>query len=113
MMQRKALLIDYEYCIGCCQCEIACITAHDADVNSLGIKVSKLGPWKGPDGKLQYDFIPIPTDWCDMCEGLVENDGRVACQKACTHAAHSIQQIWRDYSRAEDGTDSLSNQSHL
>ena len=85
MMQRKALLIDYEYCIGCCQCEIACITAHDADVNSLGIKVSKLGSWKGPDGKLQYDFIPIPTDWCDMCEGLVENDGRVACQKACTY----------------------------
>lgn len=20
-MQRKALLIDYEYCIGCCQCD--------------------------------------------------------------------------------------------
>ena len=60
-------------------------------------------------GHWLFAFGAKPLELFDPCAAFSASITSVAC----THAAHSIQQIWRDYSRAEDGTDSLSNQSHL
>ncbi len=80
-----ALLIDYEYCLGCSECETACMTAHGRGPDSLGVKVAKLGPWKTGDGSWQYDFVPIPTDWCDLCKVRVEKGNRPACVRHCPY----------------------------
>ncbi|WP_302319254.1 oxidoreductase [Gordonibacter pamelaeae] len=79
----KALLIDYEYCLGCSECETACLAAHGSGPEALGIKVTKLGPWKTRDGSWQYDFVPIPTDWCDLCEERTDRGSRPACARRC------------------------------
>ena len=79
----KALLVDYEYCLGCSECETACMTAHGLGPESLGIKVTKLGPWKTKDGSWQYDFVPLPTDWCDLCAERVTKGQEPACVHHC------------------------------
>lgn len=81
----KALLIDYEYCLGCSECETACMAAHGYGLETLGIKVMKLGPWKTGDGSWQYDFVPIPTDWCDLCVERVKRGTRPACVRHCQY----------------------------
>lgn len=81
----KALLIDYEYCLGCSECETTCMEAHGLGPDALGIKVTKLGPWKTRDGSWQYDFVPLPTDWCDLCEERVTQGGRPACVRRCRY----------------------------
>ena len=83
----KALLIDYEYCLGCSECETACLAAHGSGPEALGIKVTKLGPWKTRDGSWQYDFVPIPTDWCDLCEERTDRGSRPACARRCRYGA--------------------------
>lgn len=85
MGMAKALLIDYEYCLGCSECEIACMSSHGLGPDSLGVKVTKLGPWKTRDGSWQYDFVPIPTDWCDMCADRVGKGSRPACARRCQY----------------------------
>ncbi len=85
MTAGTGLLIDYEFCLGCSECEIACIMEHGTDPNSKGISVTKLGPWKTPDGAWQYDFIPIPTDWCDLCGNRIKNDRKPACVRRCPY----------------------------
>ena len=79
----KALLVDYEYCLGCSECETACMTAHGLGPESLGIKVTKLGPWKTKDGSWQYDFVPLPTDWCDLCAERVGKGKQPTCVQHC------------------------------
>lgn len=79
----SALLIDYEYCAGCCKCELACIVAHGNDPDKNGIRVQKLGPWTKPDESLQYDFVPIPTDWCNLCDAVALEGELPACVDAC------------------------------
>lgn len=82
---KKALLIDYEFCLGCSECETACIQAHGCGPDMMGIKVTKLGPWKTRDGAWQYDFVPIPTDWCDLCAERVNKGNRPACVRHCQY----------------------------
>ena len=61
------------------------MTAHGRGPDSLGVKVAKLGPWKTGDGSWQYDFVPIPTDWCDLCKVRVEKGNRPACVRHCPY----------------------------
>ena len=82
---KKALLIDYEFCLGCSECETACMQAHDCGPDMMGIKVTKLGPWKTRDGAWQYEFVPIPTDWCDLCSERVNKGNRPACVRHCQY----------------------------
>lgn len=86
MAKRYAMLVDYEYCIGCSECETACLDAHDRSVDKMGIKVQKLGPWRSPKGGWQYDFVPIPTDWCDLCESVLTEESAPACLTRCTYS---------------------------
>lgn len=60
--------------------------AHDYGVDRMGVKVQKLGPWRSPKGGWQYDFMPIPTDWCDLCEGLHPKGSMPACAMKCTYS---------------------------
>ena len=79
-MKTHGLLIDYKYCTGCHACEIACRNEHDIAGDEWGIKVAEIGPLK-LKGKWAWDYIPMPTDLCDLCE-----ERRVAGKKpACVH----------------------------
>lgn len=67
-MSRYALLIDYDYCCGCHTCEVACQKEHDLAVGQWGIKIAQNGPFTiTGTKKVIYDFVPIPTDLCDLC----------------------------------------------
>ena len=85
MATEQALLIDYEYCLGCSACEAACMNAHDYAPESAGIHVVRLGPWKTPTGVWQYDFVPLPTDWCDMCRDRISQGLDPACVRHCEY----------------------------
>ena len=79
-MKTHGLLIDYKYCTGCHACEIACRNEHGIAGDEWGIKVAEIGPLK-LKGKWAWDYIPMPTDLCDLCE-----ERRVAGKKpACVH----------------------------
>ena len=85
MSVKKALLIDYEFCSGCSECETTCMSSHKCSPDMMGIKVTKLGPWKTEDGSWQYDFVPIPTDWCDLCTQKISKGNRPACVRRCPY----------------------------
>lgn len=63
----KALLINYEFCTGCHSCEVSCQMEHHLAEDRFGIKLQKIGPWEIEKDVWQYDFLPIPTDQCDLC----------------------------------------------
>ena len=85
-MARYGLLIDYNYCTGCHSCEMACKMEHQLPIDKFGIKVSKLGPWKIDEDRWQYDYIPAPTDMCDMCEERVSQGKLPSCVHHCQSA---------------------------
>lgn len=87
MSSHKGLLVDYEFCTGCAACEQACMNAEGHGPESLGIKVVKLGPWKGPNGQWQFEFFPFPTDFCDMCKPRQDQGKRPHCERHCTFGA--------------------------
>ena len=78
-----ALMIDYGYCTGCCECELACIIEHENDAQKMGIRVQKLGPWTKPDGSFQYDFLPLPTEWCNLCREQLQEGRQPSCARRC------------------------------
>jgi len=82
-VSRNGLLIDYYYCTGCHSCEIACKNEHDLPVGKWGIKIYEVGPWLiGPD-QWEYDYIPIPTSLCDLCEDRVAKGKKPSCVHHC------------------------------
>lgn len=85
-MERKGLLIDYEYCTGCHSCEIACQMEHQLPVGQFGIKVAEIGPWKIEEEVWQYAYVPVPTDQCDLCADRVSKDQSPTCVKHCQAA---------------------------
>ena len=79
------LLVDFEYCTGCQSCEVACKQEKGFPVEQepWGIKVLRLGPWELPNGKWEFDFLPCPTDLCDLCADRVAEGKRTACEIHC------------------------------
>ncbi|MDR1185736.1 MAG: hypothetical protein LBK67_13225 [Coriobacteriales bacterium] len=86
-MPHNGLLIDYEYCSGCYTCEVACQAEHGFPLGQWGIKLLELGPWKieGTD-KFQYDFIPSPTNLCDLCAERTSKGKKPTCVHHCQAA---------------------------
>lgn len=82
-MPRYGLLIDYEYCTGCHTCEVACQQEHGFPSDKFGIKLSCQGPWQIAPEKWQYDFIPVPTDLCNLCRQRVQKGKQPACVHHC------------------------------
>ena len=64
-MAKKGLLINYDYCTGCHTCEVACKQEHGYPAGRWGIMVKDCT--RETEGKVQVDFLPFPTDLCDLC----------------------------------------------
>jgi Fe-S-cluster-containing dehydrogenase component len=82
-MTRYGLLIDYEFCTGCHTCEMACKQENNFGVGRTGIKVNEVGPIQtGPD-KWALDYVPVPTDLCDLCSKRVSQGKKPSCVMHC------------------------------
>jgi Fe-S-cluster-containing dehydrogenase component len=83
-MKRKGLLIDYQYCSGCHTCAVACKQEHSYPAGKWGIKVEEkvfLDPDK-PDS-VRIDYIPFPTEYCDLCVQRTAQGEKPSCVKHC------------------------------
>ena len=81
-MSEYALLIDYKYCTGCHVCEVSCRKEHDLPLDEWGIKVNELGPAK-MKGSWLWDYVPVPSDLCDLCEYRLKAGKKPACIHHC------------------------------
>lgn len=82
-MSDKGLLINYQFCSGCHACEVACKKELGLPQGQFGIKVFQLGPWSYGDGKWEYDFVPVLSDMCDLCQERVAADKWPSCVHNC------------------------------
>ena len=64
-MDKYGLLINYDFCTGCHSCEIACQQEHDFPVGKNGIRVTEYE--YETFTKLAIDYLPYPTELCDLC----------------------------------------------
>lgn len=78
-----ALFIDYEWCSGCKSCEIACRNEHDIPRGQFGIRVLEDKPWKMKNGCWHWNYIPMPSNLCDLCEGRVKRGKEPSCVQHC------------------------------
>lgn len=84
-MEQYALIIDYEFCTGCHACEVACRKEHDFPIDEWGIRLTEQGPVKF-GGEWMWNFIPIPTNLCDLCMHRIEEGKRPSCVHHCLSA---------------------------
>jgi Fe-S-cluster-containing dehydrogenase component len=82
-MTRYGLLIDYEFCIGCHACEMACKQENNFGVGMTGIKVNEVGPIQTGGDKWSWDYIPVPTDLCNLCQSRVSRGKKPSCVIHC------------------------------
>ena len=82
-MSRYGLLIDYDFCIGCHSCEMACKQEHQLPPGKWGIKIAQSGPMKLDGDRWSYDYVPIPNQLCDLCSNRVKLGNQPACVKHC------------------------------
>lgn len=80
-MAKKGLLIDYEYCTGCYTCVVACKQEHNFPVGKGGIRVNEI--ITEGDDKVRMDYLPFPTEFCDLCAARVAEGEKPACVKHC------------------------------
>lgn len=80
-MAKNGLLIDYEYCTGCHSCEVACKQEHNYPVGKWGIKVNEI-IMQGAE-KMRIDYIPFPTEFCDLCAARTVKGEQPSCVKHC------------------------------
>lgn len=80
-MPKYGLLIDYNYCTGCHTCEVACQQEHGFPAGINGIKVSEFE--YETLTALAIDYLPYPTDLCDLCIGRHKEGLLPACVKHC------------------------------
>jgi len=83
-MAKNGLLIEYEYCTGCHTCEVACKQEHDYPAGKWGIKLNEIIT-QGAE-RLRIDYIPFPTEFCDLCVTRTKNGELPACVKHCQGA---------------------------
>ena len=80
------LFIDYEYCSGCNDCLTACKMEHDMPESDFGIRIFQDGPVQYSDGSWHYDYLPMPTDLCDLCADRVADGKLPTCVHHCQNA---------------------------
>ena len=79
-MAKYGLLIDYEFCVGCRVCELACKKEHNRSDDEYGIFVKEIEP--EISGGKQY-FYPVPTDKCNLCGKRISRGKKPACVHNC------------------------------
>lgn len=82
-MSRNGLLIDYEFCTGCHSCEMACKAELKLPVGKWGIQVAQIGPWQIDENRWEYEFVPVPTELCNLCEDRVAAGKKPTCVHHC------------------------------
>jgi len=81
-MPRNGLLIEYEYCTGCHTCEVACQQENGFITGKWGIKLNEIVT-EPTEGKIRIDYIPFPTEYCNLCAERTSNGEQPACVKHC------------------------------
>jgi Fe-S-cluster-containing dehydrogenase component len=81
-MSKNGLLINYEYCTGCHTCEVACQQEHDFPVGKCGIRVTE-HVYAADKKPVAIDYLPFPTELCDLCINRFNNGEDPACVKHC------------------------------
>ncbi|EAT14661.1 4Fe-4S dicluster domain-containing protein [Desulfuromonas acetoxidans] len=82
-MATNGLLINYQYCTGCHSCEVACKNALKLPRGKSGIKLLENGPWEVTPEKFEWDYIPVPTQLCNLCADRVEEGKKPSCVHHC------------------------------
>lgn len=80
-MVKYGLLIDYNYCTGCHSCEVACQQEHAFPAGKNGIIVTEYE--YETFNKLVIDYLPYPTDLCDLCINRHKEGEAPSCVKHC------------------------------
>jgi len=77
-LQHLMLLADWELCVGCYTCEVACAQEQGEKM----IRVNMLGPVnQGNDMHLLS--VPLARDGCDLCQARLARSEEPACVAAC------------------------------
>lgn len=82
-MAEYGILIDYDWCTGCHSCEMACQMELGLPIGQSGIKVVQIGPWQIQGDVWQYDYMPVFSDQCTLCEARTAKGKKPACVHHC------------------------------
>lgn len=82
-MSRNGILIDYEFCTGCHSCEVACKNVRNLPAGKYGIKILTDGPWQIDSDRWEFNFIPTPTELCNLCSDSVAKGEKPSCVHHC------------------------------
>ena len=80
-MSKNGLLIEYNFCTGCHSCEVACQQEHDFPAGKNVIKVTEYE--YETYTKVIIDYLPYPTDMCDLCINRHQGGELPTCVKHC------------------------------
>ena len=83
-MSKVSLVFSQTDCCGCHTCEVACKQEHGYPEGRWGIMVKDCT--RETNGKVQVDFLPFPTDLCDLCVARTRGGEQPACVKHCMAA---------------------------
>jgi Fe-S-cluster-containing dehydrogenase component len=83
------MLIDYKYCTGCHACELTCRNEHEIPLDQWGIKLAEMGPVQ-LNGKWMWNYVPVPSDLCDLCADRVAEGKKAPCEVHCLGACIEI-----------------------
>ena len=87
MAEKYGLLIDYTWCTGCHSCEMACKVEHGWEAGEAnGIQLFEDGPRKMPNGKFEYNYLPVMTSLCDLCADRTAAGKLPTCVHHCQSA---------------------------
>ena len=81
-MEKYALICDYKYCYGCHSCETACRLEKGFPAEEWGIKITEFGP-EEMSGVKSWNFAPMLSHLCDMCEDRIAQGKRPKCVHHC------------------------------
>ena len=82
---KNAMLINYGLCFGCDSCTVSCMKEKGLSFEEQGIVIKQYGPVK-VNGSWEWDYIPVPTNLCDLCEERVSQGKPAACHASATAA---------------------------
>jgi Fe-S-cluster-containing dehydrogenase component len=88
---KNGLLVAYDYCTGCHACEVACKQEHGYPAGRWGIMVKDCT--RETVDRVQVDFLPFPTDLCDLCARRTAAGEKPACVKHCMAACISYGEV--------------------
>jgi len=78
---KYGLYIDYDWCSGCHACELACKQENDLKLDQWGIRVIER-TYQSEDKRV-IEYIPIPTEYCNLCVNRIAQGMKPACVHHC------------------------------